>query len=265
MAAGSRSPGVEPVQPAGVHAVGGTPRSRPARGWPSGSRGRVRDGRRRPRDRARRTDDRAPRRLPSTSPGDQAVADVRRRPHLRTAVEAPPPSTTKSCSAPSRVSGVTSPAALCRSGSCHRPRRRARAAASPGRGPRTPRATSRDLPAEPDDQRGVGTWPRRAGASRSSIVDSGRGCVSGRSTANGCGSKVTTTRRPRSRGHLARPERRAGDRGAPRRSCRWSRPCDPGRREPRDVTPDRTARASHTVGARGAGGSAPKAHIAVRL
>ena len=155
--------------------------------------------------------------------GGQAGADVRRRPHLRAAVERRRPRRRSPCVAPASRSVATSPAARL-------PNRKL--------APTTTAAACSALDEHPLDEllgassrpcRGRTAAPARAStpaspssSARASMVVSVDGACSGRSTAIGCGSKVTATtveaaarRRPRGPAPA-----RAGGRGARRRSCR---------------------------------------------
>ena len=187
----------EAPQPAGVHAVGGRgDHARRSARWRSGSRARGRAGRPgRPR-RARRTGGPAPRRRPRR----------RRRPgRCRTYVEdhtCGPPSS----AIPSAVEAVRRARARaacrrrrrpwCRTGSWRRPRRPRACSAST----RTPSTNSSGrpgghLPVERHDQHVRRPRPPASSAARLSSVVSVGGACSGRSTAIGCGSKVTATTR----------------------------------------------------------------------
>ena len=220
--------GVEPAQPAGVHPVGGSrgdrravgtlavgkPSSRP-RWSPSTTTPRTVNGR--------------PERLGGAGDvaGGQAGADVGRGPDLRAAVEGDALDRRSRASRPAlgqqwprrrRPGGrtgswrPTTTAAACRASTRTRSMNSSGDHAAISRSKRQRPARRRRRPSS--SSRGA----RRR--SRSASV----GACSGRSTAIGCGSKVTATTRsrPRSVGDLAGPARaRAGARGGRRRSCRW--------------------------------------------
>ena len=222
--------GVEPAQPPGVHPVGGSGDHAAGRArWPSGSRARGRAGRRGPRRRAPRTAGRAPAPRPRRRrrPGRCGRTSTTRPADRRRGGRRPPGSRAR---APLAVSVPTSPdglGAVAEVGADHDDGRVQAVDQHPAREllrASTPR--SRGRRAGPARRR---RRTRRAATARVSRSVSVVGACSGRSTAIGCGSKVTaTTRSPSASASSARlGDRRAGGRGGRRRSCRSRPPYGP--------------------------------------
>ena len=199
--------GVEAPQPAGVHAVGGCGGQRRGRARsPSGSPARGHAGRRAPPPRGRRTGGRAPRprRRRRRRPGRCGRTSTTRPAGRRRAGCPRPRSRARS---PSSRRVATSPAARCRSGSWPRPRRPRRAGASTStRSANSCGVHDGDVAVERQRQHVVDAGRRASSRPGVSMSVSVVGACSGRSTAIGCGSKVTaTTRSPSRVGDGARP------------------------------------------------------------